>query len=721
MFKSRLFLSILVAAGMSACHNVSDAPPVVQTDNHDWRVYLGDKASSQYSSLTQINKNNVNDLEIAWTYSTGDVWSPRFSQIQTNALVINGVLYGLSPRLNLFALNAQTGEELWRFDPASVGTAVADGSDTQAMGTSRGLSYWESGDDKRLFVGIGSKLHAINVTTGELVTSFGNGGYVDIREGLDRDLSQTFIAITTPGVVYKDLLIQGMRVGEGPQSAPGHVRAYDVKTGALVWTFHTIPRPGEFGYETWPSDAWEKIGGANNWAGMSLDETRGIVFVPTGSAAFDFWGGDRVGENLFSNSLIALDAATGKRLWHFQTVHHDIWDRDLPAPPNVVTVKHDGKTIDAVAQITKSGFVFLFDRVTGKPLFPIEERAVPASTLNGEQAWPTQPFPTKPEPYARQILNKENIRKDDPTLLARLKELRSEGQFSPFSTEGSILFPGYDGGGEWGGAAASPDGILYINSNEMPWIAKMNEVQAHVKATSGAEVYQQNCAACHGEDRLGGPQKSYPALDSLASRLSREQVKTVVHQGRNFMPAFPNLTEQEMNGLLSYLWNDPDVDFIADETSPAKESLMQDNSVPYTFDGYHRFVDSDGNAAVEPPWGTLNALDLNTGEYLWRVPLGDMKDSALAGETPTGAENYGGPVVTAGGLIFIAATKDEMFRAFDKDTGELLWQTKLPFGGYATPSIYSVDGVQYVVIAAGGGKMGTPSGDSYIAFRLKKQ
>lgn len=709
----------LCAAVLGACHSTIVPQSTEQTKNQNWSVYLGDKSSSQYSPLNQINKSNVKNLEVAWTYRAGDVWDPRFSQIQTNPLIIDGILYGLSPRLNVFALDARTGKELWRFNPDKVGTAIVDGSETQSMGVSRGLSYWQAGDDKRIFIGIGAKLHALNARNGELITSFGNKGFVDIRAGLGRDTTQTFVAITTPGVVYKDLLIQGMRVGEGPNSAPGNVRAFDVKTGALVWTFHTIPQPGEYGYDTWPADAWQRVGGANNWAGMSLDEVRGIVFVPTGSAAFDFWGGDRAGQNLFANSLLALDAATGKRLWHFQTVHHDIWDRDLPAPPNLVSVNHNGKVIDAVAQITKSGFVFLFDRVSGEALFPIEERPVPASRLKGEQAWPTQPFPVKPEPYARQRLTEENIRKDGPELYAKFKTLRSEGQFSPFDTEGSVIFPGYDGGGEWGGAAASPNGILYINSNEMPWVAKMNEVNPVAQPTTGAEVYRQHCAACHGEDRLGGVQNTYPALNEVQTRMTRDQAETVIHQGRAFMPAFPNLSAQELSGLLAYLWNEPDRQWLV-ESQPAKESLTMDNSTPYTFDGYHRFVDKDGNAAVEPPWGTLNALDLNTGEYLWQVTLGDLSESALGGELPTGAENYGGPVVTAGGLIFIAATKDEMFRAFDKDSGEILWQTKLPAGGYATPAVYAVDGQQYVVIAAGGGKMGTASGDSYIAFALKQ-
>ncbi len=720
-----LLLTTALTAALCACQTDSAAEKAQETketqQNVDWPVYLGDKASSQYSELTQINRDNVDQLEVAWRYDSGDAWDPKFSQIQTNPLIIDGVLYGLSARLNLFALDAKTGMQLWRFDPAKTGTALEEGSVTQSLGVSRGMSYWASGDDRRIFIGVGEKLHAINADTGELITSFGTDGYVDLREGLDRDLTNVFIAVTTPGVVYNDLLIQGMRVGEGPSSAPGHVRAYDVRNGEIVWTFHTIPKPGEYGYDTWPAEAYKKIGGANNWAGMSLDEERGIVYVPTGSAAFDFWGGDRLGQNLFANTLLALGAATGERIWHFQTVHHDIWDRDLPAPPALVTLNHKGKRVDAVAQTTKSGWVYVFDRVTGEPLFPIEERPVPASNLKGEEAWPTQPFPVKPAPFARQELTQENIRKDDPAFLERLNQVQSGGQFTPFGTQGTVIFPGFDGGAEWGGAAVTPEGIMYVNSNEMPWIAKLNPVQPNAKITSGEDVYQLHCASCHGPDRLGGPQQAYPVLDLVGERMTKAQAETVIHQGRGFMPAFADLNKPEMDALMAFLWNEDDQSVAPTAQEPVKEALSEDDTVPYTFDGYHRFVDEDGNPAVEPPWGTLNALDLNTGEYLWQVPFGDLPNSALGGgKTPTGAENYGGPVVTASGLVFIAATKDEMFRAFDAKTGEILWQTKLPAGGYATPSVYSVDGTQYVVIAAGGGKMGTPSGDSYIAFALKR-
>ena len=693
--------------------------------DHDWPVYLGDKASSQYAPLTQINKDNVQRLDIAWTYHTGDIWDEQFAQIQTNPLIIDGILYGASPAVSIFALDARTGEEIWRFDPSPDDTTTGAPTMAQFLGVSRGMAYWADGEDQRILFVKGSDLFALNARTGAPIASFGQEGRVDLRDGLGRDVSNYFVAATTPGVVYKDLLIQGMRVSEGADAAPGHIRAYNIKTGELAWTFHTIPHPGEVGYETWPPDAWQRIGGANNWAGMSVDEERGIVYVPTGSASFDFWGGNRKGQNLFANSLIALNAETGERIWHYQTVHHDIWDRDLPAPPNLLTIERDGERIDAVAQITKSGFVFVFDRETGEPLFPVEERPVPTSDLRGEETWPTQPFPLKPAPFARQRFTEADINDLHPETHAALRDsfatLRSEGQFIPFDTKGTIIFPGFDGGGEWGGAAVDPDGVLYVNANEMPWVARMvdADVPPPVAASAsslGELTYAVHCASCHGDDRAGGPQQAYPSLINVHRTLSQEQVQEIIEQGRGFMPSFQRLSESEKQALVAFLFGEPeDVDAEA-----LKEALAQQaaSEIPYMFAGYHRFVDAKGYPAVKPPWGTLNAIDLNTGEYRWTVTLGELPELTAQGIPPTGTENYGGPVVTAGGLLFIAATKDEMFRAFDKDTGELLWETKLPAGGYATPSTYMVDGKQYVVIAAGGGKMGTKSGDTYVAFAL---
>ena len=706
----------LVAAFLAGCLVDVDA---TSPRNYDWPVYLGDKASRQYAPLRQIDRSNVDRLEVAWTYRTGDVWDEQFSQIQTNPIIVDGVLYGASPKKAVFALDAATGREIWRFDPSKAGGEVSE--EARFLGVNRGVAYWEEGDERCILVAAAHWLYALDARTGRPIPTFGDSGRVDLHDGLGRDVSDLFITATTPGVIYEDLLIQGTRVGEGVGAAPGHIRAYDVRTGDIAWIFHTIPHPGEEGYETWPPEAWKHIGGANSWAGMSLDEERGIVYIPTGSAAFDFWGGNRKGKNLFANTLLALDAATGERLWHFQTVHHDIWDRDLPAPPNLVTLERDGRRVDAVAQVTKSGFVFVFDRETGEPLFPIEERPVPPSDLRGEEAWPTQPFPLNPAPFARQQFTEEDVTDISPEahafVLDSLRTLRSRGQFVPFDTQGTILFPGFDGGAEWGGAAVDPDGVLYVNANEMPWVASMTDVAAATPvagATLGEQTYATFCATCHGADRRGDVQQAYPSLFDVHERLTQAQVREIIQHGRGFMPSFQRLSEAEMEALVAFLFGEEE-----DATGAVKEAMRQgDEEVPYTFDGYHRFVDQEGHPAVKPPWGTLHAIDLNTGEYRWTIRLGELPELTARGIPPTGLENYGGPVVTAGGLLFIAATKDEMFRAFDKDTGALLWQTKLPAGGYATPSTYMVEGKQYVVIAAGGGKMGTKSGDTYVAFAL---
>ncbi len=691
----------------------------------DWPSYLGDDGRTHYSGLDQITPENAHTLEVAWTYKTGDLWDPRFSQIQTNPLIVDSVLYGATPKIGVFALEAHTGRELWRFDPATAYHEPGGGDMALALGACRGLAYWADGADRRLLFAVGSRLFAVDAATGKPAASFGWNGSVSLHEGLGRDATGLFITATTPGAVYKDLLILGARVSEGADAAPGHIRAYDIRTGKIAWVFHTIPQPGEEGYDTWPKEAYKTAGGANSWAGMSVDKERGIVYAPTGSASFDFWGGNRAGANLYANALLALDAATGKRLWHFQTVHHDLWDRDLPAPPTLVRVKHGLFGTDAVAQITKSGFVFLFDRETGAPLFPIEERPTPRSELPDEAPWPTQPFPTKPAPFARQRFGPEDANDLDPAwrrvVTDSLARLRSEGQFTPIGERGTIIFPGFDGGGEWGGAAADPEGILYVNANEMPWVAALKRTQ--VAPLSGASLGQQTygafCASCHGDDRKGGAQSTYPSLLDLHRRLDQEEVREIVERGRGFMPSFRRLTEPQKEALLAFLYGDQE----SVDEGALKEALSKQDpeTIPYQFMGYHRFVSPEGYPAVKPPWGTLSAIDLNTGAYKWRIPLGEAPELARRGIRRTGLENYGGPIVTAGGVLFIAATRDEMLRAFDKRNGRLLWQAKLPAGGYATPATYSVGGRQYVVIACGGGKMGTPSGDYYVAFALPKQ
>jgi quinoprotein glucose dehydrogenase len=686
--------------------------PINEEDYRTWTSYMGDKARTHYSSLNQINVDNVQDLEVAWTFSTNDAIPDANTEIQNNPLIIDGILYATSPQLKLFALNAGTGEKIWMFDPF-------EGESPRARNRNRGINYWTDGDEQRLFYVAGSRLYSVDMKTGQAAEGFGENGSVNFALGLDRDELNIEITATSPGVIHNDLLIQGSTVFN---RAPGHIRAFNVRTGEIEWVFRTVPHPGEYGFETWPPDAWTHVGNANSWAGMTLDEERGIVYVPTASPGHDFYGGERLGENLFGTSLIALDASTGERIWHFQFVRHDIWDRDLPAPPNLVTIRRDNQFIDAVVQVTKSGHLFIFDRETGEPLYPIEEIDAPPSDVPGEEAWPTQPLPVKPEPFSRQKMTEDDITDITPesheAVLERFCEIRTAHPFDPPSKEGTLIFPGFDGGAEWGGAAVNPaTGVLYINANEMPWIIKLVETGRGdgSPVSTAASIYALNCASCHGASLSGQPQGDYPSLLDIEERMSDDEIRDVIISGSGVMPPFGHLSDDEVESLVGYLKG---VESETGEEVDLAETIEQRNHVPYTHTGYNRFLDPEGYPAVKPPWGTLNAIDLNTGEYLWRVPLGEFSDLTERGIPQTGTENYGGPVVTAGGLLFIGATQDEKFRAFDKITGVVLWEAKLPAGGYATPSTYEVNGKQYVVIAAGGGKMGTPSGDTFVAFSL---
>ena len=534
--------------------------------------------------------------------------------------------------------------------------------------------------------------------TGKTIREFGENGSINLGSGLN-----------TPGVIYRDLVIVG---GVG---GVGAVRAYDVRTGKRRWIFNLIPRPGEFGHDTWPPDAWKTATGTMPWCGQSLDEKRGIVYVATKTAEPDFYGGKRHGMNLFANCLLALDAATGKRVWHFQIVHHDLLDKDLACPPVLLTVTHKGKKVDAVAQGTKHGLLFVFNRVTGEPLWPIEERPVPQSDLVGEQAWPTQPFPTRPAPLMRQRYTEADASNISPaTHQLTLDRIRASPNFGPFpapSLKETIMFPGFDGGMEWGGGAADPDGIYYVNINEMPWIVQMIETRrADGTGLAGGERdYLINCSACHGVDRKGNVAAGFPPLLDIGKRKSRAEIEKITREGAGRMPPYASMPENKRKAILDYILNVP---------PRTGEKVEQPNQPSYAFGGFRRYLDPEGYPAIKPPWGTLNAVDLNTGEIKWKVILGEYPELTKRGIPPTGTENYGGPVVTAGGLIFIGATADETFRAFDKDTGKILWKATLPFGGNATPSTYMVDGRQYVVISAGGGKSNRPRGGMLVAFAL---
>jgi len=674
-----------------------------------WRIKGGNAESTQYSSLDQITTANVSSLKLAWRYNSGEADTAQGrSQIQCNPIIVDGVLYGTSPTLKAFALDAATGQQLWRFDSVD----KADG----ALGVNRGVTYWEEGEDKRILYSFGQHLYALDARTGKKIESFGVDGRVSLKEGLGERAANLMVVSNTPGVIYKNLIIMGSRVNEGPIAAPGYLRAYDVKTGKLAWVFHTVPHPGEPGYETWPEDAWKRVGGANAWSGMAVDHKRGLVFAGTGSASFDFWGGNRKGQNLYANCILALNAETGEHKWHFQTVHHDLWDRDLPASPILGTVTHDGKKIDAVIQTTKSGFVYVLNRDTGESLFPVEEKEYPKSDLEGEETWPTQPLPLKPPAFSRQAFTKDMINKLTPEIESfvteKFKNLRTGGQFIPPSKEGTIVFPGFDGGAEWGGASYDPSGVLYVNANEMPWILAMVDVRMKEDAWVGISLYRTNCATCHGIDR-GGDGHVYPPLRNLQAKFDKEGVKKFMLNGKGAMPAFSHLSDKERDAIARYILD------LQERTAEEKQGIFERHpDVIYSNTGYIRFLTPEGYPAVEPPWGTMNAIDLNKGEIKWQVPFGEYKELKEKGVPTTGAENYGGPVATGGGVVFIAASRDEKFRAFDKETGKIVWEYELPAAGYATPAVYEAHGKQFVVIACGGGKSGTKSGDSYLAFSL---
>ncbi len=762
----------------------------------DWPVYNGGADGDHYSQLKQIDRSNVHLLTQAWTFDTGEKGG-----LQTNPLVIGRTLYAFTPSTKVVAIDAVTGVLKWKFD-----------SGINAGQPARGVAYFTDGKQGRIFAGVMNFLYCLDADTGKPIPSFGQDGHVDLRTGLPGDSSALSVALTTPGIIYKDLIIVGGREPETHPAPPGYVRAFDVRTGALRWTFHTIPLPGESGYKTWPRGAYKTAGSANNWAGMALDVERGIVFVPTGSAVMDFYGGDRVGDDLYADSLLALDANTGKRIWHFQGVHHDIWDRDFPAPPALFTIEHDGKRIEALAQTTKQGYLYLFDRLTGKSLFPIHEHPYGTSTIPGEVTALTQPAPDAPEPYARQRLSEDLLTTRTPEAhdwaLKTLRTFRNGGQFYPFAVDKqTIIFPGFDGGAEWGGPAIDPTtNVLYVNVNEMAWTGGL--ARTVTGGGPGEQVYQSQCAVCHGIDRAGAP-PTFPTLIDVEKRITTAKVMSAIQHGVGRMPSFPNIDSTKMTALLEYMRNGPAAQGKQElaSTATSGQSVATSNPVgariyssqcaachgdhlegiapsptlvglgsrmdagqttaviqkgkgtmpavpdlkgtelgaliqflgvgaqtanqalaaepvadKYTFTGYRKFLDPDGYPAIKPPWGTLNAIDLKTGKYLWKIPLGQYPDLAKQGMNDTGSESYGGPIVTAGGVLFIGATVyDRRFRAFDSTTGKVLWETVLPFSGMATPCTYMVDGRQYVAIASSGGRDPKgPVGGIYIAFALPK-
>ncbi len=601
----------------------------------NWPGVGNDPGCMRYSPLDQINRQNVTRLKPVWTYHTGELEGREGKTIECTPIVIDGVMFVTTGSLRVVALDAATGKEVWQFDPLKdhpFPHRLASG------GVNRGCAYWSDGKphgDRRIIHGTSDgRLFSLDAKTGKLDPKFGDGGIRNLRKELDPKVAGRNYGPTSAPAIWKDTIVVGVSCDEGPGiAAPGDIRAFDVRTGEQVWRFRTVPRPGEFGNETWADGSWKDRGAANAWGGLSVDVDRGMVFAGLGSAAFDFYGGDRHGDNLFANCTIALDARTGKRIWHFQTLRHDLWDHDLPVYPNLVRVLRGGKPIDAVAQVTKTGYVFLFDRETGKPLFDVKEQPVPASDVLGERASPTQPIPVKPPPISAQSLDESNVtdisEANRASVLAQLRKVRGGPAFNPPSLQGTVVVPGFHGGANWSGASFDPTtGWLYVNSNNVANIITLVESRGGNKSKNG----------------------------------------------------------------------------------------------PYVTTGYLPFHDHEGYSAMKPPWGVLNAIDLKTGEFAWRVPLGEHVELTARGIPRTGTETFGGSIVTAGGLVFIAGTKDERIHAFDKQTGQLLWEHPLPAGGYATPSTYQVNGRQYVVIAAGGaGKLRTKAGDAFMAFCLKEE
>jgi quinoprotein glucose dehydrogenase len=685
-----------------------------QDEFRTWRDYGGGPSHIQYSSLDQVNRGNVHRLSVAWIYDSGDMDQEERGYHATRRLhhtpiVLGDRLFGVSRALRVFAIDAATGVKLWEREPT-----LRPGEESMGGVFIRGLMHWRG---KRILYTAGHYLYALDADTGEPVRDFGADGRVDLREGLDRPVDSVGISSTSPGIVFEDLVIMGSSLSETLPAPPGDVRAYDVRTGKTLWTFHTIPRAGEFGYDTWPEDARTYSGGANAWSGMSLDRERGTVFFATGSAADDFYGANRIGDNLFANSIVALEARTGKRRWHFQVVRHDVWDRDLPAPPVLATVTRDGRAVDAVVQITKSGHVFVLDRDTGKPLFPLEEVPIEASEIPGEQLARSQILPRLPKPFSRQVFDASLITDRTPEATAHveaaLEDMTTGGQFIPPSMHAQVVFPGFDGGGEWGGPAFDPETrLLYVNANEMPWILKLDEKQPLPAGADAARVYSTLCASCHGDDRKGSGE--FPGLENLGERMTHDAFTSLLQTGRGRMPAFEaHFDWQGLNAMASYLLYGKNTSI--DSALGANSPLF----LRYRIDGYPLFTDHEGYPAVKPPWGTLSAIDLDSGDFAWQVPLGEYPELVAQGLRNTGSQNYGGPVVTAGGLVFVAATLfDRKIRAFDKATGERLWEHELPAAGVATPAVYEVNGRQFVVIAAGGGKFGGPQSGKYVAFSL---
>ena len=706
---------LVIGAGLPACgpnHTID-----YTTDYATWSDYGGSADAAQYSSLRHINRANVHRLEVAWSYSTSDNNVYFFAP-----LVVDNVAYVLARNNSIVALDAVTGSEIW----------VHAAEEGMIAITNRGINYWESEDrsDRRLLYAADHFLRALDAKTGRLIESFGESGRVNLKEGLGRDPdSLSLVQSHSPGRIFEDLLILGSATNEGYGSAPGDIRAFDVRTGAIVWTFHTIPHPGEFGHDTWPKDAWKTVGGANVWTEFSVDVKRGIAYMPVASAKYNFYGADREGANLYSNSLVALDARSGKRLWHFQFVHHDIWDYDPATAPKLLTVEHQGEKIDVVAQATKQGFVYVFDRVTGEPLWPIEERPVPTGTeMPRETLWPTQPFPTKPPPFARQKFTVDDLNPYlDEEERARYRDYvagaRNQGLFTPPGPGNTVQMPGNNGGSNWGGAAIDPGrGRLYVVSKDHPAILKLEaDPEQQIPPPDepglrGRYLYDVHCHRCHSivdQDN----ELATSSLVGVYQKLGRRKIANIIRAGLGPMPGFPSLSKADVSLVTAFLEKPSPAPF----TRREQEGQLSDSA--RFVSGFGLMRTSHGTSPIGPPWTTLTAYDLNQGTIDWQIPLGDVPELAARGIKNTGsAYQKTGPVVTAAGLLFVG-TRDKKVRAFDADTSQILWEREVGAAVQSIPAVYEVGGRQYVLFCAAGQVGLTPDTEvkidgAYVAFAL---
>ena len=685
-------LSLLI---MGACSSNK------QNDTATWPTFGHDVSNNKFSALRNIDAGNVRQLREVWRFED----TTEGGGVYFNPVMVDNRVIGLMPSNKLVALDAVTGKLLWEFIP-----------DTSIISNwSKGMTY-HRGDPDRIFLISGDKLYAINAEDGTVFNNFGNNGRVDFYEGLEvPDSMRTRVAVSSnaPGVVFNDLFIVGCKVPDELPSTPGDIRAFNIHTGKLEWVFHVIPKPGEYGADTWSSNARQRNGGANCWAGMALDEKRGIVFIPTASPSFDFYGADRPGQNLFANCLLALDAKTGKRIWHFQTTHHDLWDRDNGSPPNLVTIRRDGKAIDAVALVTKMGYLFLFNRETGESLYKINEVPVDTvSSMPGEKPWPTQPIPVNP-PFARQGYQEKFFGRSAPWIKDEIaKNQYKTGVYQPPSMEGILMLPTAHGGSNWGGAAVNPEtNRLFVNATDIPMILKLTDLKKIREANQlNPEIlFRTYCSNCHGGDKKGTGVG--PDLTGRVKKYSHAQIESVIRKGAPPMPAFGFLSQEQIAAVVAYI-----KDTVAQQSFETPD--IPQNNEPYGFNGYSFYLDPEGDPAIAPPFGTMTAIDLNTGNIVWQVPLGEDPKFKKMGIANSGMFNRGGGIATAGGLIFIGATGDNMFRAFDQQTGKVLWEYQLPGMASSIPSTYAVGNRQYVVVSVNGEQKNNFKG-GYIAFAIQ--